>query len=223
MKSTDLEKIKGIIFDFDGTLAVLNIDFFLMKTMVFSLFAEYGVNPDVIQQTYLLEIIDEVDLALRRRDPASAERFYRAAHSILHGIELKAAEEGRLIDCTRETLERLRCCGIKVGIVTRNCEAAVRKVFPAISEFCDAFVPRDATRRVKPDPAHLYSAIDALGIAADQAVMVGDHTIDIQAGKSAGMLTVGVLTGRVERVEFEKAGADYVLADVSELCPLLSC
>jgi hypothetical protein len=36
------------------------------------------------------------------------------------------------------------------------------------------------------------------------------------------MRTVGVLTGRVKKEEFEKAGADYVLGDASEVCSLLA-
>ncbi len=51
--------------------------------------------------------------------------------------------------------------------------------------------------------------------------MVGDHIIDIQAGKQAAMKTVGVLTGRIKREEFEKAGADYVLKDVTEVSKLV--
>jgi phosphoglycolate phosphatase len=51
--------------------------------------------------------------------------------------------------------------------------------------------------------------------------MVGDHLIDVQAGKGAGMKTIGVLTGRISKEEFEKAGADYVLTSVSEIIKLL--
>jgi phosphoglycolate phosphatase-like HAD superfamily hydrolase len=36
------------------------------------------------------------------------------------------------------------------------------------------------------------------------------------------MKTVGVLTGRTKREEFEKAGADYILRDASEVCSLLA-
>jgi phosphoglycolate phosphatase-like HAD superfamily hydrolase len=35
------------------------------------------------------------------------------------------------------------------------------------------------------------------------------------------MRTVGVLTGRVKKEEFEKAGADYVLEEASEVAELL--
>jgi phosphoglycolate phosphatase len=52
--------------------------------------------------------------------------------------------------------------------------------------------------------------------------MVGDHPIDIQVGKKVGMKTVGVMTGRTKKEEFEKAGADYILKEVSEVGLLLS-
>ncbi|MCJ7703989.1 MAG: HAD family hydrolase, partial [Desulfobacterales bacterium] len=119
------------------------------------------------------------------------------------------------------TLRMLRLWGIKVGIVTRNCEEAVRKVFPDIDDYCDVFISRDSVDKVKPHPDHLNSTLGALKVSGEEAVMVGDHIIDIQAGKKVGMKTVGVLTGRINREEFEKAGADYILRDVSEIYPLL--
>jgi phosphoglycolate phosphatase-like HAD superfamily hydrolase len=60
-----------------------------------------------------------------------------------------------------------------------------------------------------------------LDVSGEEAVMVGDHTIDIQAGKRVGMMTIGVLTGRIERGEFERAGADYILREASEVCRLI--
>jgi phosphoglycolate phosphatase len=60
-----------------------------------------------------------------------------------------------------------------------------------------------------------------LRISQEEAVMVGDHMIDIQAGRRVGMKTIGVLTGRTKKKEFEKAGADYILRDASEVYQLL--
>ena len=67
-----------------------------------------------------------------------------------------------------ETLDYLRRRGIKVGIVTRNCEEAVRRVFPDIDAFCDAFVSRDAVKRVKPHPDHLTFVMKALRISGEK-------------------------------------------------------
>jgi phosphoglycolate phosphatase len=215
-----LHAIKAVIFDFDGTLAVLNIDFSAMRERVFDLMRRSGIDEEAIQEKYLLEIIDEVYPILWERNPSDAETFYQESHDVLHEIEMKAAEKGRLIPGATGALKGVREKGIKVGIITRNCEDAVRKVFPEIDDYCDIFVSRNSVKKVKPHPDHLTRVMDSLKISAKEAIMVGDHIIDIQAGKRVGMKTIGVLTGRTKKEEFEKAGADYVLRDVSETCKI---
>lgn len=212
--------IKAVIFDFDGTLAVLNIDFSLMRDRLFELIRKFGVREDSIKEPYLLEIIDEVYPILQKESFTQAETFYKEAHRILHDIELKAAEEGRMIPGTKETLKVLKSLGVKVGIITRNCEEAVRKIFPDLDHYCDVFISRDSIRKVKPHPDHLQAALKTLNVTGEESVMVGDHTIDILAGKRVGMKTVGVLTGRITKDEFKEAGATFILNDASEICLL---
>ena len=201
----NLHHIKATIFDFDGTLAVLNIDFNAMREKIFELIRQFGVDEGSITEKY----------------PSEAAEFYRKAHQILHEVEIEAAEKGALIPGAKETLKALREKGIKVGITTRNCEEAVRKVFPDIDEFCNVFVSRDAVKKVKPHPDHLSSAMKALSVSGKETVMIGDHMIDIQAGKRVGMRTIGVLTGRTKREEFEKTGADHIRNDATEICRVL--
>jgi phosphoglycolate phosphatase len=216
-----LHHIKAIIFDFDGTLAVLNIDFSFMRGKVFDLMKRYGVAEELVEERYLLEIIDEVYQILWTKDPSGAEDFYQKAHQILHKIEMKAAENGSLIPGAERALKKLGRNGIKIGIITRNCEEAVRKVFPNINDFCDVFVSRNSVKKVKPHPDHLTYVMESLKVSGKESVMIGDHIIDIQAGKKVGMKTIGVLTGWTKKEEFEKAGADYILRDVSEVGRLL--
>ena len=213
--------IKAIIFDFDGTLAVLNIDFNAMREQVFELMRHFDVEEKLITERYLLEIVDEVYQILWEKNPSGAEAFYQESHHILHEVEMRAADKGKLIPGAEATLKSLREKGIKVGIITRNCEDAVRRVFPNIDRFCDVFISRNSVKKVKPHPDHLSSAMKALDMEGEEAVMIGDHTIDIQAGKRVGMRTIGVLTGRTKREEFEKAGADDILGNATEICKLL--
>lgn len=216
-----LHHIKAIIFDFDGTLAILNIDFSLMRDRIFDLMKRYRVGEESIQEKYLLEIIDETYQILWKKNPSDAEDFYKKSHQILHKIEMGAAEKGSLILGAKRTLESLRGKGLKIGIVTRNCEEAVRKVFPDINDFCDVFVSRNSVKKVKPHPDHLIYVMESLKTSGRESVMVGDHIIDIEAGKRVGMKTIGVLTGRTKKEEFEKAGADYILREAVEVCELL--
>ncbi len=215
------DKIRAVVFDFDGTLAVLNIDFSQMRAQVDRLMKDFGIGEEPLKERYLLEIIDEVFELLAKRDLSDAERFYQEAHQILHEIEMAAAGEGKLIPGTERVLKNLKEKGIKVGIVTRNCEDAVRKVFPHIDEFCDVFISRNSVKKVKPHPDHPTLVMKILDVSGEEAMMIGDHPIDIQAGKSVGMKTIGVLTGRTKKEEFEQASADYVLKEASEVTLLL--
>jgi len=210
--------MKAMVFDFDGTLAVLTIDFGLMRRRVLEWMKAYGIGEERIHEKYLLEIIEEVrHLMVEEKRAKEAEKFFDGAHQILKEVELEAAAGGKLIPGSKEVLCSLREKGVKVGIVTRNCEDAVRRVFPDMDAYCDVFVSRDGVRKVKPHPDHLTSVMKALRVSGAEAVMVGDHVLDILAGKKVGMKTIGVLTGYVKREEFEKAGADYILSSVSEI------
>jgi phosphoglycolate phosphatase len=210
--------MKAVVFDFDGTLAVLTIDFGLMRRRVLEWMKAYGIGAERIHEKYLLEIIEEVrHLMVEEKRAKEAEKFFDGAHHILKEVELEAAAGGKLIPGSKGVLLSLREKGVKVGIVTRNCEDAVRRVFPDMDAYCDVFVSRDGVRKVKPHPDHLTSVMKALRVSGAEAVMVGDHVLDILAGKKVGMKTVGVLTGYIKREEFEKAGADYILSSVSEI------
>ena len=51
--------------------------------------------------------------------------------------------------------------------------------------------------------------------------MIGDTTVDMRAGKSAGAQIVGVLCGFGEEPELRKKGADMILKSTPELVELL--
>jgi phosphoglycolate phosphatase len=65
-------------------------------------------------------------------------------------------------------------------------------------------------------------AVENLGVAAHQAVMVGDHPLDIRCGQQAGLKTLAVLTGRTTAAEMAAARADLILPDAGGLIKLLS-
>jgi phosphoglycolate phosphatase-like HAD superfamily hydrolase len=71
--------------------------------------------------------------------------------------------------------------------------------------------------RIKPHPAPILHAVNALNLTPAECVMVGDTYVDMVAGRKAGTQTVGVLCGFGERLELERSGAHTIL----ERTPLL--
>jgi phosphoglycolate phosphatase-like HAD superfamily hydrolase len=55
-----LEGIRAFVFDFDGTLAIPNIDFGLMRQRVDAIAQRYGVDPARVRHLYILEMIETV-------------------------------------------------------------------------------------------------------------------------------------------------------------------
>lgn len=214
MTRPPLDGVSAVVFDFDGTLAELNIDFPAIYLRIFELADRFGVDRSRITESYLIEQIDQMTRQLA--DGASAE-FYAAATKLVVDEEVASAKSASLFAGTRNLLTSLRSRGIKTGLVTRNCEAAVTIVFPDVEAMVDAFVPRERTDRVKPDPAHLERTLSLLSVRADRAAMVGDHPIDIESALKSGMVPVGVTTGKIGADQLKAAGAALVLASADEL------
>jgi len=214
--------IQTIIFDFDGTLAKLNIDFFQMRESVLKLISFYGISKNDLPTDYILEMIDSAKEVLWRHSPDAAQSLYEKAHAVIEEIETTAAKDGELFGETRELLNTLPSLAISCGIITRNCSKAVKIVFPDISSYCPVVVSRDDVTRVKPHPEHLNAALSKLGAAGKNALMIGDHPLDIQTGRNAGTKTCGVLTGRCKKDDFVEAGADLILAKAADILNIIN-
>ncbi len=214
--------IDTVVFDFDGTLGYLNIDFLLIRKKILALAAEYAADLNGCEGQYILEMIVFLKNGLIRRGDSHAEEFYFRAMEIVAAEEVAAARRGSLIPGARQMLQVLKFQKLKLGVVTRNCYPAVSLVLPAIDDyFGAAVITRERTSHFKPHPEHLRTALRMLGSNPEGAIMVGDHPMDIIIGKSLGCTTAGVLTGHSTREQLNEAGADYVLTSVAGITELL--
>lgn len=212
----DKHKIRAIVFDFDGTLAELHIDFGCMKSELGILAGEFlpGVEPPPLR---VLEWLEELKCDVRRRAPRRLSEFLDRADRLVQDMELDAARRGSLFPFTRPMLENLQLQGIKAAVITRNCEEAVRLVFPDVDRYCGGLLARDHVPKVKPDPDHLLRALEVLACGVEGVLMVGDHPLDVETGKRAGVLTAGVSSGRISLEELARTGADWVAANCRDL------
>lgn len=216
-------KLDAIIFDFDGTLAELTIDFDFMKRKVAALYEALTEQRPQPPDKPALEWIDELAAEIREfKGRDLALEFHCRARLVIQATELDAAREGRLFPFTLPMLADLRDKGIATGVITRNSTAAVRTVFPEIERHLDVFLAREDVPAVKPDPAHLLAALERLEAGPDRSLMVGDHTLDLDTGKGAGTLTAGVASGNLDAAALRRAGADLVAEHAGDLMALLA-
>lgn len=115
-------------------------------------------------------------------------------------------------------LDNLVGRGLALGVMTNDTEDAARAHLDAAGvldrfRFVAGF---DSGFGAKPEPDPLLAFCRAVDVAPARAVMVGDSTHDLIAGRAAGMITVGVLTGMAPPAVLEPH-ADAILPDIGHL------
>ncbi|SFT66898.1 HAD family hydrolase [Sedimentitalea nanhaiensis] len=115
-------------------------------------------------------------------------------------------------------LDRLRGLGLKLGVATNDAENPARAHLGAagVIDRFDFIAGFDSGHGAKPGPGQLLAFAKAVGVAPHLVAMVGDSSHDLIAGRSAGMVTVGVLTGIADAGDLA-AFADVILPDISHL------
>jgi len=148
-----------------------------------------------------------------------------------------------------ETVAKLRGMGIAIGSTTGYTRAMMNVVAPAAKEkgYAPDYLvcPEEAGGVGRPAPHMLWRNLEKFGVSSiHEALKVGDTIADIQEGKNAGCLSVGVLKGSsmlglsekelakknsielfalfdAARRKYLEAGADYVIEDISTLPQLI--
>ncbi|UCH00663.1 MAG: HAD hydrolase-like protein, partial [Deltaproteobacteria bacterium] len=111
---------EAVIFDYDGTLVQLNINFSGMRQGVEDILAEYGIEPDAHKGLLILEMIEEATRLISEKNPSEGPSFYHRALELVTEHEVRAAKRGRILSGVVNMLTLLEERGVKVGIITRN-------------------------------------------------------------------------------------------------------
>ena len=101
----------------------------------------------------------------------------------------------RVAENTRVALDRLRARGLRLGVVS-NSDGRVEQALVAagIRDCFDVVLDSALVGVEKPDPTIFRAALAALGVAASEALYVGDlYHVDVVGARAAGM--EGVLLG----------------------------
>ena len=205
--------IRAVVFDFDGTLAVQTHDFAHMRARAVEAISRYAPVAAVATEP----MMEELDRVCATLDTATAAKARQATLAAIEEVELEAARHSSLFPCVRPMLAALRCRNIPSGVISRNILPAIRMVFPDVAEHCLCVLTRDDVENVKPHPGHLRKALEILGCEPAYALMVGDHPMDIQVGKSVGTLTAGVAGGHVPLERLAVENPTWLAEDVGRL------
>lgn len=135
---------------------------------------------------------------------AEALEVYRARY-LSHGLAMQS-----LLPGAREALEVVVADGHRVVVISAKKDTHVRAVLDEV----------DLARHVHEVVGERFAETKADALRERGAlVYVGDHVGDVLGARGAGAVAVAVTTGPTSRADLLAAGADPVLADLTEFVP----
>jgi HAD superfamily hydrolase (TIGR01509 family) len=204
------DSITTFLFDWDGTLA----DSAHLGLVAFQkTFAQLGVAfpQDIYEATYSPNWYSTYEaLGLPREKWQTADSLW---------LEYYGEQTAQLIEGADETVTYLKRKGYRMGVVSSGSESRVCREIDNAS-LRDAFqvvICNEHIVNKKPHPEGLDLALARLGSTRAESVYVGDSPEDIQMGKTAGVITIGVRSGYPSSSRLLSADPDIYLDSLREL------
>lgn len=197
------KEIRGVLFDFDGTLTLPGaLDFLSIR--------------QEIRCPLEMPVLEFIEV-----QPVGERRFLL---EVLNLREAQAAEHSQPNEGAERCLSELKRRGIFLGIHTRNSRLSVQRALgkfrTILAEDFKAIMTRDDSLP-KPHPDGVIKASAKMGLSVEELMVVGDYRFDIIAGRSAGARTVLLTNGKKPTLLLEDPAPDHVVDRLEEILDLL--
>lgn len=226
MKSV-VKDIDAVLFDLDGTL-IDSVPAYLglMATMLDAV----GLPP--VPKALVGEFMTDGLSVLERMVPA--EQAHRKdeliAELLAVGRRLSPEMFRRQVDVipgVERLFPLLGARRIRIGVATSTQRRNIAmKLAPlerrGLADFLEVVVATDDVPLKKPAPDPLLEGARRLGVPAGRCAYVGDSRVDLRAGRAAGMMTVGVLTGLDDAETLRRERPSLLLDSVGDLSALFA-
>ncbi len=214
-----MEPTRAVLFDMDGTLVDTH-------DLIYESFnkALHELNKKPLSKedfTYKL-FGKPVDSSVYSLVGISSDREYHQLMAFFESAWIKNLKKLKVLKDVPLTLRRLREKGRKLGVVSTSPRNIVAKTLEVagIRSYFDVIIGGDDARNKKPHHEPVTNALKILGVAAKNAIYVGDTIYDVQAGRSAGCYTVFLLNS-YNRDNSTRAHPDRAIEKVSELLDII--
>lgn len=160
-----------VVYDLDGTLVRLTVDWDAVAREAVERFAEAGIDASDEDLWTMLDLAD-------------ANGLRGAIEAILSAHE----REGATRSVRLPTADCLPDSTVPVGVCSLNAESACRVALDThgLSPYVESVVGRDSVATRKPDPEPLLTVVRALDATPERTLFVGDTGRDAETARRAG-------------------------------------
>jgi phosphoglycolate phosphatase len=218
----NVNMMKGIIFDLDGTLIHTSINFTVMKERMISFLEENGVPEGCLtpkQTTVVIIATCERILHEKGIQQEEIDNVNRTLEEIMNRGELDAIQGITEINGVRNALQELREAGYKLAVLTRSHHAYAVEALKKIGalDLFDVILGRGETPKPKPYREALEHTAMLLDLDPMETIFLGDNHIDASSAVNAEVPFIGVKTGRRGDLSWDGRFPEVLLDSVIDL------
>ena len=216
----DLPRIQALCFDVDGTLSDTDD---LYKQKVVRFFPKFLFrDPDHAARRFVMWAEAPGNALLGLADTLGIDDEMVAIIDWMSRHRRQSSKKFLLVPGVDQMLAKLKGKYPMSVVSARDEKGTMRflEQFDLVKYF-DIIVTGLSAEHTKPYPDPVLLAASKMGAKPEQCLMIGDTTVDMRAGKSAGAQAVGVLCGFGEKEELLRFGADLILESTSDLASQL--
>ena len=215
-----MAQCKLLLSDLDGTL--IDTHRMIIDCFVHAMQAHLGVtvHPDDFTPVFGQSIENVFHHLCQIHSVAPTPELIETLIAVLRDYQRKVDPSVRAFPHTHAVLAKLRAAQIKIAVITTVRKPARRLEFSRLKDQIDFVVSGEDVKNMKPDPEGLLKAIAHFGIEPSEAIMMGDTPPDIEAGKNAGVKTIGVTYGQLGQ-DIVLSHPDFVIDSIDEALQIL--
>ena len=216
LTNNELSSIKGVIFDFDFTLA--NSSKCVVKCVNYALsqlgLAEYPEKE--IHKTIGLSLEHTLIQLVGVQHLDKIESF---KHFFIKKADDVMAKFTVLFTDTPSVIKRLYNHGFKLGIVSTKFRYRIESILSRenLLDNFEVIVGGEDIPTPKPNPFGLLLAVKNLNLLHSEVIYIGDSTTDADTANRVDILFIAVLSGVTPRKAFNQYQVRGFLNDLSEL------
>jgi HAD superfamily hydrolase (TIGR01549 family) len=202
--------ITTLLFDWDGTLvdsAQLGLNAFEKSFAALGVVFDHDIYRSVYSPNWYT-IYEALGLP--------PEQWQRADELWNHHYGEQTAQP---VAGAQQTIRELKLKGYRLGIVSSGTECRVAREVNelGLASFFEVMVCNEQMANKKPHPEGLETAMRSLGAASAESCYVGDSPEDIEMGRRARLLTVGVRSSYPTSWKLESHAPDIFIKSLTEL------
>ena len=210
------EKMKAILFDFDGTIAdTLPV----LTEAVNAALAQLGYPQHGTVKGFInhgaRELMRRAMPEGEREDEEKLDRAFAIYETCYRRVYLHTDTPYAGIDETIQKIHPAALVGVLSNKPDEMTQGLVRQLFPHGE--VDAAEGYEEGKPGKPDPYLAKKLAARLGVALSDCLLVGDSDVDVATAKNAGMAFVGAGWGFAGTKALYAAGADVVAPTPGDL------